>query len=154
MKRAIVSIGLLLLCSSAALAEKVNAPSADLASFLSSLRDTGSCPTPTATAARKGLRSITAQSVTCTAHCSPYTDVTCTVEGSCSAVDRNCGAGQQGYIVCNGAYTYCPACACIENDMKWVEAGCCSGGRLRTKEFTCINGVWTLTGISCDGTCF
>lgn len=154
MKRVIVSIGLLLLCSSAALAENINAASApDLPSFLSSLRASG-CPIPNETADRKDLGGVTAQSVTCTADCGAYPAVSCTTSGTCSAVDRNCSVGQRGYVECNGAYTYCPVCECPEGAVIYEDGGCCIGGRQKTLEYTCIGGSWERTGMTCGGSCF
>ena len=42
----------------------------------------------------------------CEATCESGT-VSCS-GNSCSAVNRNCNFGQQGYVVCDGNYTYCP----------------------------------------------
>jgi len=46
---------------------------------------------------------------TCTASCAPYGSVSCS-GSSCSAVDRNCSAGQCGYAKCGSTYYYCPSC--------------------------------------------
>jgi hypothetical protein len=147
MRRALVSIGLLLLFCSPALA----APSPDLESFLQSLNSI--CSSPIQTAARKDdPGGITAQSY-CEADCGPYGSVSCSGD-TCSAVDRNCAAGQRGYVQCDGATTYCPTCGCPEGWVEWRDGGCCSGGRQRYLEYECISGVWEHTGTSCSGSCF
>jgi hypothetical protein len=49
----------------------------------------------------------------CTASCGGSATVSCSGAGSCSAVDRNCGANERGHVTCNGVTTYCSAsCAC------------------------------------------
>lgn len=146
MKRVIVSIGLLLLCSPAFASDR-----ADLAAFLTSL---ASSPTRTAAAGGKTPGGVTAFDVTCTASCGSSSPVSCTTSGSCSAVDRNCGAGQQGYVECNGSYTYCPACGCPEGQVLNEDGGCCIGGRQRWIRYECVNGTWQYQGMSCSGSCF
>ena len=155
MKRVIASLGLLLLCSTAAFAGTVKAVPAppDLAAFLSSLRVEGSSPIPIQTAARKGLRSITAQDVTCTASCGTFGTVSCTTVGTCTAVDRNCSASQPGYVDCNGTTTFCPPCGCVEGSIMYEDGGCCSGGRQKTITNKCIDGSWERIGSSCSGNC-
>ena len=49
---------------------------------------------------------------TCTASCGSGSPVSCTVSsGTCTAVDRNCSAGQRGYVQCGATKTNC-ALAC------------------------------------------
>ncbi len=91
-----------------------------------------------------------------TALCTPYASVSCSNgSGTCVAVDRNCGVGQRGYVTCNGATTYCPICGCPEGEYQWVWGGCCGGGKNKSREQVCQNGVWVNTGvIECEGSCF
>jgi hypothetical protein len=46
----------------------------------------------------------------CTASCGFDASVSCSGSGSCTAVDQNCAAGQQGYVQCGSTLTYCPVC--------------------------------------------
>lgn len=157
MRRVIISIGLLLLWSSAGLpvgAYAAASPPADLESFLSSLRARDSSPRPTQTSASRGRRNITTKDVTCITDCGPYGQLTCTTSGSCTAVNRNCSVGQQGYLNCNGSYRYCPVCPCIEGDWRQSSGGCCPGGQQEVNEYMCINGQWELIATNCFGTCF
>lgn len=88
---------------------------------------------------------------TCTADCDPYTDVSCTGT-SCSAQNRNCGAGQRGWVECDGNYTYCPACpaGCTEGAYQFDGTGnCCSEGREETDIYKCIGGQWVYQRTRC-----
>lgn len=150
MTRVLVVSGLLLLCTSAVSA----APPPDVASFLSSLNS--SCATPMQTAAGKkdGPGGITAFAY-CSANCGGYS-VSCS-GGTCSAVDRNCAVGQQGYVQCDGATTYCsPSCGvCNEGWVEWRDGGCCQGGYQKYHVYECINGAWSHVDTFCDSvTCF
>lgn len=148
MRRALVSIGLLLLGCSPALA------SSDLASFLDSLSSSGSCPAPLETAAGKDDPGGITAFAYCEANCSPYSSVSCS-GGTCSAVDRNCSAGQRGYVQCDGAPTYCPPCGCSEGAVEWRDGGCCQGGYLKYLIYECISGVWEHVDTFCDSvSCF
>lgn len=149
MKRALVSVGLLLLSCSAALA----APrSPDLQSFLKILRNGGPSPASIQAASRKGdgPGGVTANAY-CEASCGAYGSVNCS-GGSCSAVDRNCGAGQPGYVVCDGVPTYCsPGCGiCWEGSFDWRDGGCCQGGYQKWRVYECIDGGWELVDTVCD----
>jgi hypothetical protein len=47
---------------------------------------------------------------TCTANCQGAGSASCTASGSCTAVDRNCTAGQRGYAQCGSTTVYCNPC--------------------------------------------
>lgn len=48
----------------------------------------------------------------CTASCGTST-VSCSIAGTCTAVDRNCSAGERGHVTCGSTTTYCPTeCGC------------------------------------------
>ena len=149
MKRVIASIGLLLLCCSTA---AFASDQTDLAAFLASLT---SPPTPSVASNKTDPGGVTGYDVTCTATCGGYGTVSCTVpSGTCTAVDRNCAAGQRGYVDCNGTVTFCPVCGCVEGQIMYEDGGCCSGGRQRTITNKCIDGSWERIGSSCAGYCF
>ncbi len=149
MTRALVVSGLLLLCTSAVSAS----PPPDAASFLNSLN--GSCAAPMQTAAGKkdGPGGITAFAY-CSASCGGYS-VNCS-GGTCSGVDRNCAAGQRGYVQCDGATTYCPVCSgCNEGWVEWRDSGCCGGGYREFEIYECIDGSWQHVDTFCDSvSCF
>lgn len=147
MRKAFVAVVLLVLSSSTVSA----APPPDLPSFLSSLGS--SCAAPVQAAAGKdGPGGITAFAY-CSADCGSYS-VSCS-GGTCSGVDRNCAAGQQGYVQCDGVTTYCPACGCNEGWVEWRDGGCCQGGYLKYLVYECINGSWSHVDTFCDSiTCF
>jgi len=97
---------------------------------------------------------------TCTADCYPFTDVTCSAGGTCTAVDRNCGVGEPGHVTCGSQTTYCPACQCTDGQVRYTGSSecCCNyddpdNPRAQKKviEETCINGVWQVTDVACDG---
>lgn len=72
----------------------------------------------------------------CIADCDPYTDVTCS-GSSCSAVDRDCEAGERGHVECDGNYTYCPVCPPPPCTLAECRAGCsCPEGRSYCKNLT------------------
>ena len=96
---------------------------------------------------------------TCTADCGSSPDVSCT-SGSCSAVNRNCAAGQRGYVTCGSSTTYCPVCGCTEGAIRYVtSSSCCCDYTIdwapvnRRKLITerCVNGNWVYQGYSCSG---
>lgn len=96
----------------------------------------------------------------CTADCGSAPDVTCSGSGSCTAVDRNCGAGQRGYVTCGSTTNYCPSCGCTEGAIRYTTgSGCCCDYTIewapvsRRKLITekCINGFWVYQGFSCSG---
>jgi hypothetical protein len=82
---------------------------------------------------------------TCTASCGSYPFVSCNTSGSCTSVDRNCAAGQQGYVSCGSTTVYCPACPpppeidCSEyNTLTCTytynySTGCCTGQHANPK---------------------
>lgn len=98
----------------------------------------------------------------CIADCSPDgPDVDCTGD-TCSAVDRNCSAGQRGYVTCDGYTTFCPTCGgppgveCTDGDVRDVPTGSCCGSRASWEHFqVCQNGHWVTTATFCqpDPTC-
>lgn len=102
--------------------------------------------------AMRGRRNLNS---TCTVSCGA-TSVSCTVSGTCTAVDRNCPS-TPGYVTC-GVTTYtCPACACTNGTKRYTQlAGCCYNEVVRQcrrnlREDTCINGNWQTTAYTCDG---
>ena len=147
MKRDLISVGLLLLSCSAALA----APrSPDLQSFLKFLRNGGPSPAPIQAASRKGdgPGGVTANAY-CEANCGSYS-VNCS-GGSCSAADRNCDTGQGGYVQCDGAPIYCsPGCNCSNGSQDWRDGGCCPGGWQKWRVYECVDGGWQLVDTVCD----
>lgn len=109
-------------------------------------------PAPAQPAAKGGFDPPVWEQATCTADCDPYTDVSCS-GNQCTAVNRNCSAGQRGYVVCDGAYHFCPICPCEEGTLDFVGTGnCCdcyqSGGE-ETDVYKCINGVWVYQRTRC-----
>ena len=50
----------------------------------------------------------------CTANCGTTT-VSCSSSGTCTAVDRNCAAGQRGYVQCGTTKTFCPSLCPVNN---------------------------------------
>ena len=138
MKTITVSIGLLLLCTSASFASPPAAP----ALFSSG----GSCPAPLLAAASEDRGGVTTQG-TCTANCAGGCTVSCTGQ-SCWALD-----GQ--YVQCDGVNTYCPSsCGCQEGAVQWYDGGCCVGGLQKTNVYECRSGVWVKVDTMCGGTCF
>ncbi len=50
---------------------------------------------------------------TCIASCGGSSTVSCSAPGSCTAVDRNCGANERGHVTCSNGTVNCAAsCAC------------------------------------------
>ena len=153
MKKAFVAVGLLLLCSSAVSAS----PAPELASFINSLGGSGSCPAPMQAAAKKdGPGGGVVAFSYCQASCGSY-NVSCSGD-TCSAVDRNCGAGQQGYVQCDGAPIFCHSCnppQCNEGWQEWRDGGCCGGGYQEWLIYECIGGMWQHVDTFCDSvSCF
>lgn len=99
---------------------------------------------------------VTAQA-SCTADCGPYANVSCNNSTTCSAVDRNCSAGQQGYVICDGSTTSCPACPstlCTDGQIKSVQVGPQCGcpqtpGATEKERYQCINGEWVYQSTFC-----
>ena len=88
----------------------------------------------------------------CEATCSSGSKISCS-GSTCSAKDD-----PDGYVVCDGDYTYCPRPACSpEGATRWVDRGCCcnfSVPRQRSVEQRCVGGQWQDTGQSgCAGQC-
>ncbi len=106
---------------------------------------------PTAAVASLGQNPTpTAVQSTCIADCAPYSDISCTVSGTCTAVDRNCAAGERGHLVCNGALYYCPVCQCTNGDIRYVDTGACCKDFLKQQSFQeCVDGVWVHQYYSC-----
>jgi hypothetical protein len=79
----------------------------------------------------------------CQADCTQGADVSCSGT-SCSAVNQNCPAGQQGYVVCDGNYTHCPTCPPPSCGFIQCKLGC-----------SCPGGVSICTNIqTCECECF
>jgi hypothetical protein len=90
---------------------------------------------------------------TCSADCGSYSDVTCDEPGTCLAVDRDCDAGQRGYVVCNGVSEYCPVCEqeCTPGEYRFVDTSqCCKPTAVYQIYQTCDEtGHWENSGSSC-----
>jgi hypothetical protein len=76
---------------------------------------------------------------------------------SCTGVDQNCAAGQQGYAQCNGTTYSCPAC-CSAGATRWVRVGCCLCSSVSPRQNwlkqICVGTQWVDTNeYSCHGTC-
>ena len=84
------------------------------------------------------------------ARCDPYASISCsttTVGATCEAHDRNCSAGERGYVRCGSSYTYCPTCTlCTEGSFRYVPTGNCCDILKEQREQQCVNGVWVNTG--------
>ena len=76
---------------------------------------------------------------TATANCGTSSPISCssnTSISSCSAADQNCGAGQRGFVTCDGITTQCPACPV---DCDELEAQCgISCDPCSIKTFSCV----------------
>jgi len=69
---------------------------------------------------------------TCTASCGSYASVSCTTSGtgSCTAVDRDCAAGERGRVTCGSTTTYCPPCdTCSATALCGSTTVSCSGAQ-------------------------
>jgi len=80
-------------------------PSAADQAFLTSLA-VPVAPTPVAKRPAFGAKALCTATASCgsgTVYCEGYNST-----ASCTAVDRNCGAGQQGRVTCDGVTTLCP----------------------------------------------
>jgi hypothetical protein len=89
--------------------------------------------------------------VTCTADCGPYSDVSCSTNGTCTAVDRNCPS-QRGWVTCNGVTTFCPVCTsgCTEGQFRLTPTGnCCDCGLAERAREQCVGGEWVFLGYVC-----
>lgn len=115
-----------------------------------------SCSLPEGEAVLEALQRIGQEKdTTCTVTCGTYPQVTCTVSGTCTGVERSC-PGERGHITCNGVTTYCPACPiCTEGSITWYEGfdtPCCGNSRKERRERVCVDGQWQWTGnSSCTG---
>src|SRR4051794_20228607 len=101
MKRVWIVPCFVFLVASPCLAGTPNAGPGNIAAALSLTADSRSCVLPQGQvlfAAGGGTGHL---DNVCTANCSSGT-VICTSTGTCTAVDRNCSAGQRGYVSCNG----------------------------------------------------
>lgn len=86
---------------------------------------------------------------TCTADCGAYPDVSCSISGSCTAVDRNC-PNQRGYVQCGSTFKFCPECPCPEGHHRYTQTGgCCDCGIEERAHEQCINGEWVFIDIVC-----
>lgn len=109
---------------------------------------------------------------TCTASCAPAASVSCS-GSSCSSQDRDCAAGQRGYVECNGVRTECAPCGggpppvCIDGHYRYPMTNdcCCTYDNpsapvpgLTMREELCVDGQWVhinnvcLPGV-CEGLC-
>lgn len=148
----------LTLVATAGFAQSPNEPLVDLADIFGTVAADSPAAAPpegalfTAKPPEKAYCSALAQ-------CDPHPDVSCStdIDGAiCQAVDRNCAAGQPGYVRCHTTYTHCPVCPlCTEGEYRYVETGsCCKYLRLEQREEQCINGRWVATGVYiCNVTC-
>lgn len=72
---------------------------------------------------------------TATAQCSGYTPASCSGSSTCTAVDQDCNAGQQGYAECDGTKVYCshvcPSCPC----------GTCGATRWHETQMCCVTNL-------------
>lgn len=83
--------------------------------------------------------------------------------GTCSAADRNCSTGQQGYIECDGVYTFChqgpcTSCPCGTcGTLRWFQTeDCCPNNLHVMEERRCTTSGWVNTGntdclVECGG---
>lgn len=94
---------------------------------------------------------VGALSVTCEVSCGSSPAVSCTVSGSCTAVDRDCAAGQRGYVECNGSRIYCPVCpVCEEGAIRYVDTWDCCKQTLKKQSYQrCIGGQWVHQYYTC-----
>jgi hypothetical protein len=80
--------------------------------------------------------------------------------GTCVAVDQVC-PNTQGYVSCDGATTYCPACSnpqiCTPGQIRttWDGYTCCDqGGKDKVQEQCSSDGTtWNYIGDVCMGPC-
>lgn len=107
---------------------------------------------PEATFAAAKGRIQTKDFCSASASCAPYATIGCSTTATgatCEGHDRNCSAGQGGYVRCGTTYTYCsaPACACTEGSVRYLGTGSCCEDNTREKaEQQCTGGVWIATG--------
>jgi hypothetical protein len=97
------------------------------------------------TGSRPGGGQITAF---CQANCASGT-VSCS--GSvCSAYNRNCPY-EQGHVVCDGAYTWCPTSCpeCTNGQILWEPTGACCDGLTEKDKYKCISETWVYQGTFC-----
>lgn len=70
-----------------------------------------------------------ASTCTATANCGSRPSVTCNGNSSCITVDRNCAAGQNGYVQCDGVKTNCThnsSCTSQCQTQYWACVGACT----------------------------
>jgi hypothetical protein len=93
----------------------------------------------------KALCTATATCRIGTVSCSSNSSTT-----SCSSANRNCGAGEQGHVTCDGVTTLCPCsctgtqqqmacCQCAQTD-DCVSCCICGGGRTVQCNVSCSGG--------------
>ena len=91
------------------------------------------------------------------ARCDPYASISCSttvVGATCEGHDRNCAAGERGFVRCDTNYTYCPPCGCTEGAYRYVPTGNCCDIFKEQREQQCVNGAWVNTGFfDCFGRC-
>jgi hypothetical protein len=91
----------------------------------------------------------------CVTDCGDSPDLTC--EGAtCTSVERDCAAGQRGYLVCDGVTTYCPTCPVCESGeiKKTYTSLCCSNPRVpegvKVWVYFCSGGQWSTPYSGCE----
>jgi hypothetical protein len=142
MKRTVLTLVLVLaalgLTTSPAMAAPGSQPAAPVLSTADFLASLAPAPEPMAKRpAIHGKALCFAQ-----ASCGDGTYVSCygySSTTSCSAADRDCDAGVQGHVKCDGVKTKCPvACPVIPPDCNQLEAQCAATcGTCPVTSFTC-----------------
>jgi hypothetical protein len=90
----------------------------------------GSCdpqPSQALAAAKRPALGMEKALCTATANCESGT-VSCQGNNSttsCTAVDRNCGANQRGYVTCDGVTTFCPTTCTVNYCQQCDQTGDC-----------------------------
>jgi hypothetical protein len=149
MKKVVLGLSLVLAALPSLVSPAMAAPALSAAdkAFIASLAARSGAPAPVPAAKRPALGEKAL--CTATADCGNGTTVYCESNASttsCSSADRNCAAGEQGHVTCDGATIWCqPACPVIcdcnalENDCLWSCDPC-------PYSFTC-------DPTTCDSTC-
>ena len=102
------------IAASAQTPSQIPLPSQILAAILGDPAATGSCATLQTGTPLPVERVDFGQLSICNAQasCGENAPVSCGGNSTCSAVDRNCDAGQRGSVTCDGVTTLCPICPC------------------------------------------
>jgi hypothetical protein len=93
----------------------------------------------------------TLSTCTASADCGAGWDVSCVGSGTCTAVDRDCGQGERGHVVCDGNFSYCSAnCDCTDGAIRYVDTGGCCKDFLKKQSYQrCIDGHWVHQYYTC-----